>query len=136
MVIDPLFFSIRGPKLPVASCKHTNTLRNTFSDKVIAYCAMFQCQQVSLFISFLFTFRAVNRNSIDNYRPIALINVYAKILDKIVYDKLSEHFFNHIVDERHGSVPKNCHLKFTNISQWFANNTNFVNAFDKVNHDL
>ena len=40
-----------------------------------------------------------------NYRPIAIINVFSKLIEKIIFKKLSVHLNKFIIPEQHGGLP-------------------------------
>lgn len=46
-------FCTLGPKFPFASCRQMKTVGSSFPDRVITYCAVYEC--VTLFISFRLT---------------------------------------------------------------------------------
>ena len=50
-------------------------------------------------------YKSGQKNMINNYRPIAIINVFSKILEKILFNKLSVHLNKFIIPEQHGGYP-------------------------------
>lgn len=77
-----------------------------------------------------------------------LKNVFSKIFDSIVYNKISGHIHSYIINEQHGFVPKrstitNLSLILEDIVESFVNNNethviylDICKAFDSVNIDL
>ena len=91
-------------------------------------------------------FKSGSRQDISNYRPISIINCFAKILDALVTDKLSEFLLPRIIDDQHGFVKLRSTvtnlLLFSNfITQSLENGEqvdaiylDYSKAFDSVNH--
>ena len=85
---------------------------------------------------------------VENYRPISLISIVAKTLERIICDELM-HRCNYLIDPRqHGFVfGKSCGTQLLGFCDSLAlslnNNTrsdviyfDFAKAFDSVNHDI
>ena len=47
-----------------------------------------------------------SKNLINNFRPITIINIFAKIFESIIHNKLFTYLSSFIIDEQHGSLPK------------------------------
>ena len=90
------------------------------------------------------------KDDIKNYRPISIINVFGKVLEKYVADQLL-HFFlkeNLFSPSQHGFLPRkntfNCILSVFNIisNNLLSNETTAIisldlsKAFDLCNHDI
>ena len=93
-------------------------------------------------------FKKGDIKNIKNYRPITILSCFAKLLDHLIYNRLSSFFNNKIITEQHGSINKRSTI--TNlltfkeyISQAFNRGnqvhvlyTDVSKAFDSVNHEL
>lgn len=51
-------------------------------------------------------FKAGALNDVSNYRPISIINCFAKLLERIVHQKILAHVSNHLDPSQHGFLPK------------------------------
>jgi sarcosine oxidase/L-pipecolate oxidase len=94
--------------------------------------------------------KAGDKTLCDNYRPIALLNTFSKILEKVVANRLVDHLdFNKIIDpnqfgfQRSRSTEHNL-LQVVNYISNELNNGNYCvgvfldlrKAFDTVSHDI
>ena len=89
-----------------------------------------------------------NKNMINNYRPITIINVFAKLFECIIYKKVLSHLNQYFIIEQHGSLEKKSietNLltfkediidNFINNSRTYAIYTDVKKAFDTINHKL
>ena len=89
-----------------------------------------------------------DKNNIRNYRPITILNSFAKIFDEIIYHYLFPYFLRFINEHQYGSVPgksivTNLLSYKEDILQSFYNNnytisiyTDYKKAFDSINHKL
>lgn len=88
-----------------------------------------------------------HRNLIGNYRPIEIINSLAKIFDLIICEKIADNLRKCIINQQHGSTLKKSVLTIFKLIRriWYKHlqmimicsiYTDFIKAFDKVNHDL
>ena len=91
-----------------------------------------------------------NKKEISNYRPISILPVMSKILERLVCDRLTEHLdnLNVIIKEQHGFIQgkstTSAILSFTdNIMKCFDEKNytigvflDFTKAFETVNHDI
>ena len=52
-------------------------------------------------------FKKGNRNDIENYRPISVVSVFSKVLEKVIYEKIMIFFnkFNILSNRQHGFRP-------------------------------
>ena len=88
------------------------------------------------------------KENIENYRPISLTCISAKVMERIIYDELFSRT-NHLIDSRQKGFLKNnsCEMNLntlieslsTNLLQDFPTDIiyfDFAKAFDTVNHDL
>ena len=96
------------------------------------------------------TFKQGNRSDLNNYRPISVIPVVAKVFERIIYDQLYNHLTIHKLISRHQSGFRPLHSTVTalleatdswayNIDQGNVNAVVFLDlkkAFDTVDHDI
>ena len=88
------------------------------------------------------------KENIENYRPISLTCISAKVMERIIYDELFSRT-HHLIDSRQNGFLKNnsCEMNLntlieslsTNLLQDFPTDIiyfDFAKAFDTVNHDL
>jgi hypothetical protein len=94
-------------------------------------------------------FKKGDRQDIRNYRPIAVLPVFSKILEKIMYNRLLSFVqkFKILTDELNGfrqnkSTTTACHTFIENIQQALDNNLHavgifldFTKAYDVINHN-
>lgn len=88
------------------------------------------------------------KDHVTNYRPITQIPAIAKILDKIVSNKLSDIILHHIIRSQHGFVPgKSIITNLLFFNDFISNSLNdhlqvdvaymdFSKAFDSIDHAL
>ena len=95
-------------------------------------------------------FKQGNRSDLNNYRPISVIPVVAKVFERIIYDQLYNHLTIHKLISRHQSGFRRLHSTITallevtdswayNIDQGNVNAVVFLDlkkAFDTVDHDI
>ena len=95
-------------------------------------------------------FKKGDKQDIRNYRPIAVLSVFSKILEKIIYNKLLCFLkkFNILTDEQNGfrdnkSIATACHIFIEKIQQALDNNLHavgifldFTKAYDVINHNI
>jgi len=95
-------------------------------------------------------FKKGDRQSVQNYRPIAVLSVFSKILEKIMYNRLYSFLnkFNILSDKQNGfrnnkSTTTACHTLIENIQQALDCNLHvvgifldFTKAFDVINHNI
>ena len=93
-------------------------------------------------------FRKGDRRKLENYRPVSLLNIDSKILEKCIHIALYNHFQNFLTKSQHGFVRRrpvqtNMLLFLKKIyealdhdpqSEVIAFYTDFSKAFDKVPH--
>ena len=93
-------------------------------------------------------FKKGDRRKVENYRPVSLLNIDSKILEKCIYIALYDHFQNFLTKSQHGfvrrrSVQTNMLLFLKRIyealdhdpqSEIIAFYTDFSKAFDQVPH--
>ena len=95
-------------------------------------------------------FKKGDKQDIRNYRPIAVLSVFSKILEKIMYNRLLCFLkkFNILTDEQNGfrdnkSITTACHTFIEKIQQALDNNLHavgifldFTKAYDVINHNI
>ena len=95
-------------------------------------------------------FKQGNRSDLNNYRPISVIPVVAKVFERIIYDQLYNYLTIHKLISRHQSGFRPLHSTVTalleatdswayNIDQGNVNAVVFLDlkkAFDTVDHDI
>lgn len=93
-------------------------------------------------------FKSGNKNLVENYRPISIINSIPKLFEKLVTPHLYETFKSFIIEEQHGFVEKKStvsNLALINEAiisaidtrkQLDVVYTDFAKAFDKVPHGI
>lgn len=88
------------------------------------------------------------KSEVVNYRPICLLNVFSKIFERLVHDKLQEYFVDKLDVHQHGFIKNKSTL--TNLSHYVnyvssnldakyevhAIYTDFSKAFDTVNFNI
>lgn len=93
-------------------------------------------------------FKQGSKSDVSNYRPISIINYFAKILDSIVNDELYNSISIKLITNQHGFIKNKSTLSnllcfsnyiydaFSRKSQVDAIFMDFSKAFDKVNHNV
>jgi hypothetical protein len=93
-------------------------------------------------------FKSGDKTKIENYRPISLINSFAKVYELLLYKQMFNAIKSKICPEQHGFLPRRSTvtnlMEFSfNVSSELDNGgrldviyTDFSKAFDKVNHDI
>ena len=89
-----------------------------------------------------------SRNEVTNYRPISILNHFAKLLDSIIATKISDYIFNDISLAQHGYLKNRStvtnlltftnylHDSFCNSAQTDVVYLDFSKAFDVIDHSL
>ncbi|CAF4755691.1 unnamed protein product [Pieris macdunnoughi] len=89
-----------------------------------------------------------SRLSIENYRPISILNTFSKVFEKIIYKAIHNIISNSLPDEQHGFINKRSTITnltvFTNYvlqsmdggAQVDVIYTDFEKAFDRVDHTI
>ena len=91
-------------------------------------------------------FMSGRKSDLDNYRPISIISVLAKVFEKVVYNQ----FYKYLTDNKYQSGFRSLHSAITafpettdnwcvNIDNGFINGIIFINlkkAFDTVGHGI
>lgn len=93
-------------------------------------------------------FKSGAKNDVTNYRQITILDVFAKVFESLVYDRLFEHVENRIIPEQHGffrrrSIESNLisyteylHDALDSQVQVDSVYTDFSKAFDKISHSI
>lgn len=93
-------------------------------------------------------FKSGNRNEIENYRPISVLNSLSKIFENILYDIILNEFQNSFASQQHGFLPNlSTVTNLCTLTEAAGNAinrkeqldvimTDFSKAFDKVDHGL
>ncbi|XP_063923038.1 uncharacterized protein LOC135137345 [Zophobas morio] len=101
--------------------------------------------KVSKFIPF---FKKDDKSVIENYRPISLLNNFAKIFESLLHDTIYYQIKHHLSDAQHGFVQgRSTVTNLMTISQDLASNlengyetdvvyTDFSKAFDRLDHGI
>lgn len=88
-------------------------------------------------------YKAGDKNSIKNYRPISLLSCTSKILERIIYNKIIDHILASSVPEQFGFLPNRSstqqlllflHHILSSLSSTDVIYLDFQKAFDKVSH--
>ena len=93
-------------------------------------------------------FKKGAKENIENYRPISLTCISAKVMERIIYDEVFSRT-HHLIDSRQNGFLKNnsCAMNLTTLIESLSTNLlqdlptdiiyfDFAKAFDTVNHDL
>ena len=93
-------------------------------------------------------FKKGAKENIENYRPISLTCISAKVMERIIYDELFS-CTHHLIDSRQNGFLKNnsCAMNLTTLIESLSTNLlqdlptdiiyfDFAKAIDTVNHDL
>ena len=91
--------------------------------------------------------KKVCRASVKNYRPVTLLSIVSKVLERFMYDPIEKQFSDHLTTSQHGFVKKRSVLSnmlsfLNNVQVALDGNpnsvyslyTDFSKAFDKVPH--
>ena len=93
-------------------------------------------------------FKSGNVRSVENYRPISVLNSVAKVFENLLYDNLLRAFQNEFVHNQHGFLPGRSTVSnlciLTDAAARAINNkaqldvimTDCARAFDKVDHGI
>ena len=93
-------------------------------------------------------FKSGNKSSVRNYRPISLLCVISKVLERIIFNKISAFVFDQISTNQYGFFPSRSTTQqllvyFSEISTSLQNNCHvdsiyidISKAFDSVSHNL
>ena len=93
-------------------------------------------------------FKKNGKTEVGNYRPVSILNVISKILEKVVYDQLNDYLtskdllFKYQLGFRSEFSSETCLIHLTDFIRFHMDNENFVGmilldiqkAFDVVNH--
>lgn len=93
-------------------------------------------------------FKKGDRADVSNYRPITIINNFAKVFESILYTRLYNFFSEKLVDCQHGFVRgRSTVTNLISVSQYIASSldqrlqcdviyTDFSKAFDRLDHGI
>ena len=93
-------------------------------------------------------FKSGDKSDIRNYRPISIINVFSKIFEKILFNKINSFIYEKIISEQHGGIPGKSILSNLTIFNDYVGRAFYDNykvvvtyldaskAFDRVVHSL
>ena len=65
-----------------------------------------------------------NKEHVENYRPISLLSLISKALERCVFNKIKDHVFDQINDGQHGFVPRKSFV------------TQLIEVFDYIRREL
>ena len=91
--------------------------------------------------------KKICRASVKNYRPVTLLSIVSKVLERCMYDPIEKQFSDHLTTNQHGFVKKRsvvsnmlCFLNDVQVAlegnpnSVYSLYTDFSKAFDKVPH--
>ena len=93
-------------------------------------------------------FKKGDKTAVENYRPIAILNNFAKVFEQIIFDIIYYQIKNIIVDNQHGFIQRRStitnlmtitHYIAVNLDEGFQTDviyTDFSKAFDSLNHRI
>ena len=131
---------------------------------VLKHCSVSLCRPLSIIFKLIYNtgiipqewksanivpiYKKGDKNLISNYRPISLLCLSAKIMERVVQDELLNLTGNLLNSAQHGFLSgKSCTTNLITLTDDIANNLfndigadiiyfDFAKAFDTVNHDL
>ena len=88
-------------------------------------------------------FKAGNKNSVSNYRPISLLCIVSKVFECIIYNKVINSIFDHISTSQFGFLKGHSTLQQLFLKRIYEQKTqtdviylDFSKAFNRVPHNL
>ena len=87
-----------------------------------------------------------NKEHVENYRPISLLSLISKVLERCVFNKIKDHVFEQINNGQHGFVPrKSCVTQLIEVFEYIGRELDLgkqvdviyldmSKAFDRVSH--
>ncbi|KAI5739375.1 hypothetical protein M8J77_018492 [Diaphorina citri] len=88
------------------------------------------------------------KNEIKNYRPVSIISIIPKLLEKLIYDKIKDCLNPLIIDSQYGFMKRRSTMtNLVSFSHYVGNSldsgcqvdciyTDFSKAYDKLNHNI
>ena len=130
---------------------------------ILKYCSISLCRPLSIIYKLIYNtgiipaeWKSANivpihkkgdKSIIENYRPISLLCLSAKIMERVIQDELLSKTLEFLNATQHGFIPgKSCTTNLITLTDNIANNLakdigtdiiyfDFAKAFDTVNHD-
>ena len=90
-------------------------------------------------------FKSGDRSDVANYRPISLLSIVSKVLERIIYDRIIDHILPQMHPNQYGFTPgKSCLQQLITFIHQLWNNKissdvlylDFRKAFDSVSHRI
>ena len=75
-------------------------------------------------------FKAGQSNDVKNYRPIAVLNCFAKLLERLVHQKLLDHVSEYLEPSQHGFLPRRSTV--TNLFEYVTFLSEKLEAKDQI----
>ncbi len=73
----------------------------------------------------------------ENYRPISLLSLISKALERCVFNKIKDHVFDQINDGQHGFVPrKSCVTQLIEVFDYIGRELDLGNQVDVIYLDM
>jgi hypothetical protein len=74
---------------------------------------------------------------VENYRPISLLSLISKALERCVFNKIKDHVFDQINDGQHGFVPrKSCVTQLIEVFDYIGRELDLGNQVDVIYLDM
>ena len=78
-----------------------------------------------------------NKEQVENYRPISLLSLIPKALEKCVFNKIKDHVFAQINNDQHGFVPgKSCVTQLIEVFEYIGRELDLGKQIDVIYLDM
>ena len=78
-----------------------------------------------------------NKEQVENYRPISLLSLIPKALEKCVFNKIKDHVFAQINNDQHGFVPgKSCVRQLIEVFEYIGRELDLGKQIDVIYLDM
>ena len=82
-------------------------------------------------------YRKDNKEHVENYRPISLLSLISKALERCVFNKIKDHVFDQINDGQHGFVPrKSCVTQLIEVFDYIGRELGLGKQVDVIYLDM